>query len=262
MIRNEHHKTDVKHVVEQSHVVLRMLGIWPSTDRQPNTIEKITNIFLVVVCYLILHCDMVPGVLYYAVVDDEPREKVKMMPPILYSVMAIAKYSNLLIHECDIRSCLRHVKEDWETVAIGDVREIMLSKAGTGRRLFTLCCTFMYCGGLSYNTIVPLSRGSVVIDENITIRPFSCPGYYIFFDPQKSPAYEIVFFLQVLCGFVMYTITVAICGLAAVFVMHACAQMEVLMRLMENLVDESEFGQRNAGAKLAIIIEHQIRIQK
>jgi len=205
---------------------------------------------------------MVPGILYYAVIDDEPSEKVKMMPPILYSVMAIAKYSTLLVHEYDIRSCLRHIKEDWGTVVVDDAREVMLNKASNGRRLFTLCCTFMYCGGLSYNTIVPLSRGSIVIDENTTIRPFSSPGYYVFFDPQNSPAYEIVFLQQVLCGFVMYTITVAICGLAAVFVMHACAQMEILMRQMENLVDESEFGQGNIGAKLAVIVEHQIRIQK
>ncbi|XP_011058389.1 PREDICTED: odorant receptor 94b-like [Acromyrmex echinatior] len=261
MIPNEYQETDVKYVFEQSHVVLRMLGIWPSIDRQPNIIEKIINIFLVIVCYLLLHCDMVPGILYYAVVDDEPSEKVKMMPPILYSVMAIAKYSTLLIHEYDIRSCLRHIKEDWGTVVVDDAREVMLNKASNGRRLFTLCCTFMYCGGLSYNTIVPLSRGSIVIDENITIRPFSSPGYYVFFDPQNSPAYEIVFLQQVLCGFVMYTITVAICGLAAVFVMHACAQMEILMRQIENLVDESEFGQRNIGIKLAIIVEHQIRIQ-
>ncbi|XP_011684689.1 PREDICTED: uncharacterized protein LOC105448027 [Wasmannia auropunctata] len=260
MILNEHYETDVKYVVEQSHVVLRMLGIWPSTDRRPNVIERMTNILLVIVCYLLLHCDMVPGVLYYVIVDDDTREKVKMMPPILYSVMAIAKYSTLLIHVHDVRSCLRHIETDWGTVAVGEAREVMLGKAGTARRLFVLCCTFMYCGGLSYNTIVPISRGSVVIG-NTTFRPFSCPGYYVFFDPQNSPAYEIVFALQVLCGFVMYTITVAICGLAAVFVMHACAQMEILMRMMESLVDESELRQRNASAKLAVIIEHQIKIQ-
>lgn len=44
MIINEHYETDVKYVVGQSHVVLHMLGIWPSTNRQPNTTEKIINI--------------------------------------------------------------------------------------------------------------------------------------------------------------------------------------------------------------------------
>ncbi|KAF3054532.1 Odorant receptor 206 [Nylanderia fulva] len=261
MIHNQHYKKDVKYVVEQSHVVLRMLGIWPLTDRRPNTIEKVTNIFLVIICYFLLHCDMVPGVLYYMFVDDGARERMKMMPPILYSIMAIAKYSNLIVHECNIRRCLRHIEEDWRTMMVSDAREMMQDKANTGRRLFTLCCTFMYCGGLSYNTIMPLSKGSIVTDQNVTIRPLSCPGYYVFFNPQNSPAYEIVFLLQCLCGFVMYTITVAICGLAAVFVMHACAQMEILMRLMEDLVNKDECEQQNIVAKLAIIIEHQIRIR-
>ncbi|EZA50021.1 ObirOr5-L4 [Ooceraea biroi] len=260
MIPNEHHEADVKYVVEQSHVVLRVLGIWPS-DRQPNTIERIANIFLVIVCYFFLHCDMVPGVLYYMFVDDDVREKAKMMPPIMYSVMAIAKYGNLIIHERDIRSCLRHIKEDWAVMIVDDAREVMMIKATTGRRLFILCCTFMYCAGISYNTIVPLSRGSVITDENVTIRPLSCPGYYVFFDPQNSPAYEIVFLLQCLCGVVMYTITVTICGLAALFVMHAGAQMEILMRLIESLVDDCKFEQKNIDTKLAIIVEHQIRIR-
>ncbi|XP_070159151.1 odorant receptor 4-like [Polyergus mexicanus] len=261
MIHNKHYQEDVNYVVEQNHIVLRMLGIWPLTDRRPNTIEKVTNIFLMIICYLLLHCDMVPGVLYYIFIDDGAREQMKMMPPILYSIMAIAKYSNLIVHESNIRRCLRHIEEDWRTMTISDGREVMLNKANTGRRLFTLCCTFMYCGGLSYNTIVPLSRGSIVIDQNITLRPFSCPGYYVFFNPQNSPAYEIVFLLQCLCGFVMYTITVAICGLAAIFVMHACGQMEILTRLMEDLVKENEFGQRNVVVKLAVVIEHQIRIR-
>lgn len=262
MIHNKHYQEDVKYVVEQSHVVLRMLGIWPLTDRRPNTIEKVTNIFCIIICYLLLHSDMVPGVLYYIFVDDGARVQMKMLPPILYSIMAIVKYSNLIVHETNIRRCLRHIEEDWRTIIISDAREMMLDKAKTGRRLFTLCCTFMYCGGVSYNTIVPLSRGSIVTDQNITIRPLSCPGYYVFFNPQNSPAYEIVFLLQCLCGLVMYTITVAICGLAALFALHACAQMEILMRLMEDLVNENEFGQRKVVAKLAVVIEHQIRIRK
>ncbi|XP_070517753.1 uncharacterized protein [Cardiocondyla obscurior] len=259
MILNQHYKTDIKYVVGQSHVVLRILGIWPSTDKLPSLIEKTANILLVIICYFFLNCDMVPGALYYAVVNDESREKFKMMPPILYSIMAIGKYSNLLIHEEDIRSCFRHIEEDWRTIAVGDAREVMLSKAVVGRRLFVLCCTFMYCGGLSYNTVVPLSKGSIVVDENTTIRPLSCPGYYIFFNPQNSPAYELVYLQQVLCGFFMYTITVTMCGLAAVFAIHAYAQMEILIQMMKSLIDAS--GRQNVGTKLAVAIKHQVRLQ-
>lgn len=261
-VRNSHYQEDVKYVLQQGQVVLRSLGIWPLTDRRPTAIEKTTNISLVLVCYFLLHCDMVPGVLYYMFTDDEPIDRVKMMPPIMYSIMAIAKYSNLLIFGGEIRRCLRYIKEDWETMLISGARDIMMANASTSRRLFTICCTFMYCGGISYNTIVPLSKGKVVTDQNVTIRPLSCPGYYVFFDPQSSPAYEIVYLLQCLCGVVMYTITVTICSLAALFALHACAQMRILMRLMEDLVDESDSGRRDVVVKLATVIDHQIRIRK
>lgn len=262
MIRNVHYQEDVKYVLQQSHVVLRTLGIWPLTDRRPTMIDKIINIFLVVICFFFLHCDMVPGVLYYVFSNDDLIVKVKMIPPILYSVMAIAKYSNLLVYGDEIRSCLRYIQEDWKTMLTDSARDMMMAKASTSRRIFTICCTFMYCGGVSYNTIMPLSKGKIVTDQNVTIRILSCPGYYVFFDPQDSPGYEIVFLLQCLCGIVMYTITVTICGLAALFVLHACAQMEILMRLMEDLVDKSDSGQRDVSAKLITIIEHQIRIRK
>ncbi|XP_032689613.1 uncharacterized protein LOC116852931 [Odontomachus brunneus] len=261
MVRNVHYQEDVKYVLQQSHVVLRTLGIWPLTDRRPTTIDKIISIFVVVICYFFLHCDLVPGILYYVFSNDDLIMKVKMIPPILYSVMAIAKYSNLLIYGNEIRSCLQYIKEDWETMLIGGARDMMITKATTSRRIFTICCTFMYCGGVSYNTIVPLSKGKIITDQNVTIRALSCPGYYVFFDPQDSPGYEIVFLLQCLCGVVMYTITVTICGLAALFVLHACAQMEILMCLMEDLVDKSNSGQRDVAAKLITIIEHQIRIR-
>lgn len=262
MIPNEHYETDIKYVLEQTNIVLRVLGIWPLTDRSPNVIEKTANISLMIICYFFLHCDMVPGMLYYILDDDGAHEKARMMPPILYSVMAIAKYGTLVVHEREIQSCLRHIKEDWAMMIVDDAREVMMVKAATARRLFTLCWTFLFCGGISYNAIVPLSRGNIITDQNITIRPLSCPGYYVFFDPQNSPIYEIVFLFQCLCGIVMYTITTTICGLAALFVMHACAQMEILMRLMKNLVEECKFGQKHIDAKLATIIEYQIRIRK
>lgn len=260
-IHNIHYQEDVKYVLQQSQIVLRTLGIWPLTHRGPTMIEKITNIFFMIVCYFLLHCDMVPGVLYYMFSEDTMIEKMRMMPPIMYSVMAIAKYSNLLVFGHEIRRCLLYIREDWEMMLIRDARDMMMDKASTSRRIFIICCTFMYCGGISYNTIVPLSRGKIVTEQNITIRPLSCPGYYVFFDPQNSPNYEIVFLLQCLCGIVMYTITVTICGLAALFVLHACAQMEILMRLIENLIDENN-PEKDCATKLITIIEHQIRIRK
>ncbi|XP_032689584.1 uncharacterized protein LOC116852905 [Odontomachus brunneus] len=118
----------------------------------------------------------------------------------------------------------------------------------------------MYDAGMTYRTFIPLSRGKIVTAQNITIRPLPSPVYYIVFDPQFSSAYEIVFFVQFFTGLFKYTITVAACGIAALFSMHIVAQLDILMILMNNLTNEHELGDVNR--KLSVIVEHQIRTRK
>ncbi|XP_077269743.1 odorant receptor 4-like isoform X2 [Temnothorax americanus] len=64
---------------------------------------------------------------------------------------------------------------------------------------------------------------------------------------------------QFLSGMIKYTITVAICSLAALFVMHTCGQLEILMALTDNMVNEME--EKQLDRKLALIVEHQIRMR-
>lgn len=267
MIPNEYYPSDVKHVIQQNYFVLCILGIWPSADSRPNIIENITNILFMIVCYFLLHCDTAPGVLYCVFDDNETHVNIKTMPSILYSIMAILKYSSLIIRQCDIQHCLKHIKEDWRTMVIDGARDIMIDKVIIAIRLFIcskmyICCIFMYYDGISYNTIIPISWGNIVTDQDVTIRSLSCPGHYIFFDPQNIPAYKIVFLQQALSGFVTYTIIEAICTLNAFFVLHACTQIKILTRLMENFIVDRKSRQRNISAKLAVIIKHQIRIRE
>lgn len=147
-------------------------------------------------------------------------------------------------------------------MAVPNARAVMMEKAKFARSMFTICCVCLYSAGLSYQTIVPLSRGKVVNQNNVTIRSLAYAGYFVLFDEQRSPAYEIVFLLQFFGGFVMYSVTIVTYGLAALLVMHACAQMKILMILMEKLVDEQTCKEKNTDEKLAAVVECQIRIQK
>lgn len=194
--------------------------------------------------------------------EEEPYAKLMMVAPTIYSFNALAKYSTLIVYENEIRNCLRHIKDDWKFIAVSNARDIMMEKAKIGRNMFTICCTFLYCAGLSYQMIVPLSRGKVVTHDNVTVRSFAYAGYFILFDEQRSPAYEIVFTIQLFGGFVMYTVTIVTYGLAALLVMHVCAQMKILIMLIEELVDERTCEEKNTDEKLAAIVERQIRIRK
>ncbi|XP_011058393.1 PREDICTED: uncharacterized protein LOC105148385 [Acromyrmex echinatior] len=129
----------------------------------------------------------------------------------------------------------------------------MIKSAKIGRRLVTLCAIFMYGSGLSFRLILPFAKGKIITPQNVTIRPLPCPAYFIFFDVQVSPIYELIFVIQILSGIITYSITTGLCGLAAVFVMHICGQLKILMSLMRNFVKEKWQEKREVNRKLAIM---------
>ncbi|KAG7198567.1 hypothetical protein KM043_005931 [Ampulex compressa] len=262
MLAYDGYEQDVNYITEQCRFMLRILGIWPIFQGKVSVATRIQNLFAILTCYILLFCSVIPGSLYYIYgVEPDLQVRLKFLVVHVYACMTVAKYSSLVLHERDIRSCLSHLKEDWRMFGDASYRKLMIHRATTARRFFLFCWAFMYFSNLCYSAFVPLSRGKVVIDENTTIRPLSAPAYYVFFDEQKSPAYEIVFLIQALSSFVTSTITITLCGLTAVFVMHACAQLEILTEILGNCVREETVKKETLNRKLAIVVGHHIRVR-
>nr|XP_012230119.1 PREDICTED: uncharacterized protein LOC105676648 [Linepithema humile] len=103
----------------------------------------------------------------------------------------------------------------------------------------------------------------IVVNKNVTIRPLVQGNYYIFFDPQHSPAYEIIFSLHLLTGIAIYIVTASVCGVTALFTMHACGQLEMLVTWLENLANENHWSKEySTHARLALIIAHHVRVRR
>ncbi|XP_011684379.1 PREDICTED: odorant receptor 4-like [Wasmannia auropunctata] len=183
------------------------------------------------------------------------------MPLLLFGIVTCGKYVNLMFHEKDIRRCLKHIEEDYIFVTSAKARDTMIDFAKIGIRLVALCAIFMYGSVVSFRLILPFAKGKIVTAQNVTIRPLPCAGYFVFFDVQVSPTYELIFAIQILSGMITWSITTGLCGLASVCVMHACGQLTILMNLMRNLVEEQGQENREVDRKLARMVEHQIRIR-
>ncbi|XP_071558316.1 odorant receptor 4-like [Temnothorax nylanderi] len=257
MYPNENYETDIKYTIQLNRVIFSLLGIWPETD--PTFLENLKKFSLILGCYFILACELIPTILYIVLVEKRVIVRMKLLSSVMFTILAVLKYSSLVLSKNQVRNCLTRVKDDWQNVSSTSSRNSMIDKARTARRLLILCGIFMYTSGLYYRTVVPLSRGKSVNAQNVTIRHLPTPSYFVLFNGQISPAYEIVFFIQFLSGMIKYTITVAICSLAALFVMHTCGQLEILMALTDNMVNEME--EKQLDRKLALIVEHQIRMR-
>ena len=261
MLHNEYYKDDMIYITQLTRNVLSLLGVWPNYNRRRTIGEKIRKYFLISISYILLYCVLIPGALFW-MIEKRTRVRVQTIPLLFYGFMASGKYSNLIFREKNIRRCLKHIEQDWRIITSAEERDMMIESAKIGRRLVTLCAVFMYGSGLSFRSILPFAKGKIVTAQNITIKPLPCPAYFFSFDIQVSPAYELIFAMQFLSGIVTYSITIALCGLAAVFVMHACGQLRILVDLMRNLVEDQWQEKQEVDKKLAKMVEHQIRIRR
>lgn len=79
---------------------------------------------------------------------------------------------------------------------------------------------------------------------------------------RQSPANEILFSIQVLSGVIIHAITAAAVSIAAVFAVHACGQMQMLMNWLECLVDGRSDMNKIVDKRIAKIVVQHDRILK
>jgi len=194
--------------------------------------------------------------------EETTHVRLQTIPLLLFDLMSASQYSIFILRYDQLRRCLKHVEEDWENVLSADARNIMQKSARTGKRLIMICGLFMYSGAFTFRTILPLSLGKIVTDQNVTMRRFACPGYFFSLDVQVSPVYETIFVIQCLTGFIVVSVVTSACGLTAIFVVHACGQLKILIGLMRRLVQKQGQEEREVNKKLAEIVEHQTRVRK
>ncbi|KAF7382359.1 hypothetical protein HZH68_015278 [Vespula germanica] len=195
--------------------ILRVIGAWPVHKKSSN-IEKIYS--------------------YFA---KNTRVRLKIIGPLCSCLINAMKYTILMTRGKKIQECMKYVREDWKKVVLEKDYESMMSHAKVGRTLAVMSASFLYGAGMSYRTILPLSKGKLMI------------------------AYELVFFGQFLAGFVVYSVACGVCGLATFLIMHACGQLEILMRMMRNIVDgKDDTDDTDPDTRIAEVIRHQIRSKK
>ncbi|XP_043282235.1 odorant receptor 4-like [Venturia canescens] len=238
--RNKYYKTDVARTLQHTRWLLEILGVWPLVKKNPTTWEIGRSKCLISLCSILMAFIMIPCTLHMILMEKNPLVKLMLFGPIGFCLTNILKYCSIIYRRDIIENCINHVEFDLMRIDNQHDREIMERNVNVGRNLTVLCAVFMYTGGLSYHTIMPLWRGNEINEFNKTIRPLVYPGYDIFFDSQTSPNYEFIFYTNCISACVTYTITTAACNLAAVFVAHTCGQIEIMMSRLRTLFDGTD----------------------
>ncbi|KAK2583193.1 hypothetical protein KPH14_009213 [Odynerus spinipes] len=241
--------------------LLQPIGAWPLSLHNTIT-DKIISVCLTAISSCLIGFLLIPCALCtFLDTDGDLDAKIKMIGPMSFCVMAAVKYYILVSRGNDIAKCILHIRLDWKHASkFAKNYNIVLKNAEFGRSLVILCATFMYGGGFFYCTVMPLCAIRTEIIDNLTIRVPSFPIYRKLIDPRSSPYFEIVQFLQSLAGYVIYTITISACSLAAVFVMHACGQFKILMSKLDDLVIGEGSNLDTLDKRMGDIVEYHLRI--
>ncbi|XP_018348714.1 PREDICTED: uncharacterized protein LOC108752412 [Trachymyrmex septentrionalis] len=253
-LQNFNYEDDIRYTIQVHRLIMGLIGVWPNMEK-PGKWTRLLRGLLRTACCFLLSFNLIPWVLYMFLILDTFKNRLRMIGGFFFYSMVPAMYFTLMLREDRIKKCMRHLQEDWRNVWDANDRKIMLDQARAGR--FVIICTllFLFTSGFTHRLIKPILRGTIVIG-NVSIRPLVQGNYFIFFDPQQSPAYEIVFSMHLVTGIVIYIVTTSVCGITALFTMHACGQLKMLTVWLENTAIENQWSKCAIARRLAAIVMH------
>ncbi|XP_076177147.1 uncharacterized protein LOC143151681 [Ptiloglossa arizonensis] len=240
--------------------LLKPLGVWPYSSNI-SRIQRCCNWFLNTLCYSLISFLFVPCALYVMTDVQDVYNKIKLVGPLSFCMMAYLKYYSIISHGNDIRKCFERIETDWRIVKHSEDRDIMIENANFGKRLVKICAFFMYSGVVFYYIAIPIKVGKIKAeDENITFVPMMFPFSRLLGDTRYSPVNEILFSIQLLGGVLIHGISAGACSLIAVFAVHACGQMQVLICWLRYLKDGRIDMCKTVDGRIASIVSQHVRV--
>ncbi|XP_078051793.1 uncharacterized protein LOC144477943, partial [Augochlora pura] len=174
-------------------------------------------------------------------------------------LMGELNYCSLSFKTNEIGRCIRHVEADWKTIKRPSDRELMLKNAKVGRSIAIIAAVCMNLGIFSDSVVTGLQKSeSRLTNGSDSMFRLPCPVYSHLLDVSRSPLNQIVYSMQILSALIANSVTVGACGLASVFAMHACGQLNVVMSQLDSLV-ESSGDQAFAQKRLTSIVKLHLR---
>lgn len=235
------------------------IAAWPRAST--STAERLSLQAQILACSFLIAVVMIPCMLYVSLEEKDVQMKLSAMGPLSHWIMGTINYWLLLTRSDDIRECVRHMEADWRSVHRTDDQDVMLRYAKIGRFVAGSCAVIMQSGTFLFTVAKAVTSVTVVIgNETTSMHPMTCPIYGKFIDTRFSPANEIMLVVEILSCFIVNSITVGACSLAAVFAMHAYGQLSMLFSWLNDLVDDEDKGNDFAEQKLATIVEHHLRV--
>ncbi|XP_076642172.1 odorant receptor 26 [Halictus rubicundus] len=255
---NAQYIKDYDYSVQVNRWFLKPIGIWPSGPDASRS-NRIFSRLLNVACHSLVVFTFAPCVMFILFEETSLDARIQAIGPMSHWLMGELNYCCLSFRTNDIFRCIEHMKTDWKTIERPSDRQLMLKNAKVGRSIATVAAICMNLGVISYNLVTGFQKLEFRVgNDSYSMLRLPCPFYSNLMDVRHSPANEIVYFLQLVSGLIVNSVTVGACGMAGVFAMHACGQLNVVTSQLKHLVEPNE-EQTFAKKKLTSVVERHSR---
>ncbi|XP_025270549.1 odorant receptor 13a-like isoform X1 [Camponotus floridanus] len=246
---------DLSYAFTMSRQCLWLLGVWPDPQVSLNIFRP--NIrFMIVTCILSLYV-IVPQLTNMIRAWGDVGRMIEYVASANFGLMALCKLVATWYHGETLRTLMTSIVTDWRISRNNWERDAMLNIARRGRSLSFKCCLAATCTVTFYVSfnLIKFYRNMYLPQRSLVYR-FAYP-----YNIQKSPNYEITFFIQLSGGVYSAIINCSVDCFISILLLHVCAQLINLRTTLNNLV--SELANRSISSSkfkeglTAIAIRHQ-----
>ncbi|XP_032690551.1 odorant receptor 22c-like [Odontomachus brunneus] len=245
---------DLSYSFALSRQCLRILGTWPDPHISLNNFHRNLR-FMIVVCILSFYV-FLPQIINTIRAWGNVTVMVEQVASANLTLLAFCKLVVTRYHGETLQSLMSSVTTDWATTKSKWERAAMLKIARRGRSLSFKCYVSATC------TITFYACFHLLIFFRNIHQPQRRLLYQITypFSIQKSPNYEITYFIQLAGGIYAVFTNCAVDSFVSILLLHVCAQLinlrMTLNKLVEKLANKSILSSEFKKRLAAIVIRH------
>ncbi|XP_012060272.1 PREDICTED: uncharacterized protein LOC105623487 [Atta cephalotes] len=232
------------------------MGLWPKLKKCTEK-SLLSKIWVGIIFILLIFVIIVPMIYAIIQVWGNMTFVISNLQTTLPFLIASLKYAIIRRKQTAVLSIVNMMADDWIAFKQNRERNVMIKRAQTAR-LITIIGHVCVVIAFFTSIILPWFSISVVYVANLTDvrKPLPLKTYH-FCSTDKSPQFELIFFIQTVTMLLAATIYMSVDTFLVVMVLHICGQLENFRCRLIDLISCKNFNE-----VLNNIIETHLRLIK